>query len=91
MVFMIFMILFIVAVVGIAGFEIFKAIKLIKNLAPKSINYPLEIRKFFFSLIAEAVAMTMLFMFLSLYMHYKMDAFEWVQLILGSAIFGFTN
>ena len=89
MIYMVLMICFIVISLGIAGFEAFRVVKIIKNLSPKTIDYPLENRKFLFGLIATSISVTMLFMFLALFQTYPLQALEWVLLVLGSALFGF--
>ena len=84
------MICFIVLSLGISGFEIYRAVKIVKNISPKTINYSLEIRKFAFGLLASSISTMMLFMFLALYQEYLLSPIEWVCLLIGSVIFGFT-
>lgn len=89
MVFMILMIIFILFSLIIGGFEIYRAIKIIKNIAPKTIDYPLEIKKTIYGLIGVSISTALIFVFLSLFQNYQLNAFEWISLIIGAILFGF--
>ena len=90
MAFMILMILFIAASLGIFGFAIFKAVQLVKHPMPKTINYPLELRKFLYLILGISASTIMVFVFLSKYQNYNLPVGDWFSLIFGSLIFGAT-
>ena len=85
---LILMIVFIVAMVGIFGFSLYKTIQIVKHPQPKVINYPSEIRSLSYFVIATGVASIMTFLFMSLYNSFPYSAGEWVELIIGSILFG---
>lgn len=88
MVAMVFMILFIAIAIGMFAFAIFKAIKLVKFPMPKTIDYPKEIKFLMYLVGGIGLSVTLIFVFLSLYQLYQLNAGEWVSLIFGSLIFG---
>lgn len=90
MVALVFMILFIAVALGLLSYGIYKCVKLVKSPTPRANNYPLETKKLIFLSIASSVATLLIFVMLCLYQKYFLNAGEWVQLVIGSLLFGFS-
>ena len=85
---LILMILAVVIALGLFGFGIFRVVKLVKSPTPRANNYPLETRRFIYLSIATSVATLLIFVFLSIYHKYPLNAGDWAYLIFGSLLFG---
>ena len=85
---LVLMIIFIIALVGIFGYSIYRAVQIVKHPQPKLINYPSEIKTLCYLLIGTGIASVLLFLFMSLYNSFPYNAGEWVELIIGSLLFG---
>lgn len=90
MVALIFMCLAIVGALGILGYGMYKTIKLVKSPTPRANNYPLEVKKLIYFNIASAVLVLLIFVLLSIFQNYHLKAGEWVELVFGSLLFGFS-
>lgn len=86
---LVLMILSIVLSLGIFSYGIYKMYQVIKSHTPLATNYFKESKKMLFYSAATAVSVLLVFLFLALYHGYKLNAGEWVELLLGSLLFGF--
>ena len=89
MVSLVFMILFIAVAFGLFGYAIYKAIKLVRFPMPKTIEYPKEIKKFFYFICGMSISTVLIFVFLTLYQKYPMNGGDWVAMLFGALILGF--
>ncbi len=87
---LVFMIIAIVLTLGIVGFGIYKVLKIIKSPTPLAINYHLEVLRLTYLALASMVSTVLIFALLAIYHEYPLKAGEWVELILGSMLFGFS-
>ena len=87
MTFLVLMIILFVASLGVLGFGIYKMVRVIKSPTPLLTNYVLEIKRLGFIALGALVASTLGFIFLAMFQKYNLSAGEWVELILGSALF----
>ena len=87
---LVLMIIFIIALVGIFGYSIYRAVQIVKHPQPKLINYPSEIKTLCYLMIGTGIASVLLFLFMCLYNSFPYNAGEWVELIIGSLLFGTT-
>ena len=85
---LVFMILAIVLTLGIFVYGIYKMVQVIKSNTPLATNYPLEVKRMLFYSLATSISTMLIFIFLSMYQGYKLNAGEWVELIIGSMLFG---
>ena len=90
MVSLVFMIISAVAALGLFSFGIYKCVMLAKSPTPRANNYPLETKKLIYLSSALSFATLLIFLLLSVHHKYQMNAGEWIELILGSLIFGFS-
>ena len=90
MVALVFMIIAIIASLGLLSYGIYRCVKLVKSPTPRANNYPLEVRKLIYFSAATAVLMFLTFLFLSIFQGYYLTAGEWVELVIGSLLFGFS-
>lgn len=88
MVALVFMILFIVVALGLLSYGIYKSVMLVKSPTPRATNYPLQAKKLGLLSIASGVATLLVFILLCNYQGYHLNAGEWVELIIGSLLFG---
>ena len=88
MVFLIFMILSLAYVAFGLGYGIYNLVKIVKSNMPGAIDYKKEIRKLLITAATIGGATLLTFFFLSLYQGYKLNAGEWIELLLGSLLFG---
>ena len=87
MAFLVLMIILFVAALGVLGFGIYKTVTVIKSPTPLATNYVGEVKKLGFLSLGTVVSTTLGFIFLAMWQCYPMKAGEWVELILGSALF----
>ena len=85
---LVLMIIGIVIALGVFAFGIFKVVRLIKSPTPLANNYPLETKRLIFFSAAISVATLLIFVFLSVYQKYPLNAGDWTYLIVGSLLFG---
>ena len=88
MVGLVLMIVAIVIALGIFGFGIYKVLKMVKSPTPLANNYPLEVRRLAYFSVAISVATLLIFVFLSIYRQYPLNAGDWAYVIIGSLLFG---
>lgn len=84
------MIVAIVLTAGIVGFGIYKMTKVIKSNTPLATNYPKEVKRLLYLACASMVSTLLIFIFLATYQEYQLSAGEWVELVFGSMLFGFS-
>ena len=82
------MIIFIAVSVGLFGFSVYKTMTLVKHPQPKIIDYPNEIKRLAIIVGLTGLSTFLLFLFLSLYKEFPYTAGEWIELVLGSLLFG---
>ena len=90
MVLMVFSIIFLVLGLGALGYGIYDAVKVIKNPSPKTNNYSSIVKKLAIIDAGNAVAFTLCLVFFVLFKDFSLTGGEWVELILGGLIFGFS-
>ena len=90
MVLMVFSILFLVLGLGALGYGIYDTVKVIKNPSPKTNDYSSIVKKLAIIDAGNAVAFTLCLVFFVLFKDFSLTGGEWVELILGGLIFGFS-
>ena len=85
---LVLMIIAIALVAGLFAFGMFKVVKLVKSPTPLANNYPLETKKLIYLCTAISISTLLVFLFLSIYHQYPLKAGEWVEVIIGSLLFG---
>lgn len=85
---LVLMIIFIVAFIGLFGYSLYRVIQIIKHPQPKVIDYPNEIKFICYLLAGSGLASVLIFVFMSLNNLFPLNGGEWVELIIGSLLFG---
>lgn len=88
MFYLVMMIFFIVFSFGAFIYGIRRLMNVIKHPMPKTIDYHDEIKKLLYLVGGITVSVLLTFIFLSLYQGYSLNVGEWVELIIGSLLFG---
>lgn len=86
--FLAFMIVFIALAIGSFGFAVFKTVKLLKHPMPKTINYPNELIRLLYIVIGVSVSTLLALIFMSMFLGYRLNAGEWVELVFGGLLLG---
>ena len=85
---LVLMIIFIIAFIGLFGYSLYRVIQIIKHPQPKVIDYPNEIKFICYLLVGSGLASVLIFVFMSLNNLFPLNGGEWVELIIGSLLFG---
>ena len=85
---LILMIISILITFGLLGYGIYRTRSIVKSPTPLATKYDVESKKLGYLSIASSVSTLLIFIFLALFQKYHLTAGDYVQLILGSIIFG---
>ena len=87
---LILMIVSLVVAVGVFAYSTYRARKVVKNPIPKTNDYLKEVKTLSLFNCGSAVAFTLALVFFVLHHKYDLLVGEWVELIIGGLVFGFS-
>ena len=85
---LVLMIIAIAMVLGLLGYSIYRLVKVVKSPTPLATNYPLEVKRQGLFALTSGVVTSLVFIFLAIFQSYPLKAGEWIEMILGSILFG---